>query len=170
MAASSLRRRVMSIAIDLTGQRFGRLTPIRIGERQGSSRMWICVCDCGRENVVRTAHLLGGRVKSCGCLNSEMISAMHLRHGRTHTPEHKCWIKMRERCRNPKDISYKYYGAKGVTVCERWNQFESFFEDMGLKPSPKHSIDRIDPYGNYEPSNCRWADSKTQSTNKRRPM
>lgn len=87
-------------------------------------------------------------------------------HVRTRSPEYSAWINMRARCLNTRHVSYKNYGGRGITICERWSQFHAFFEDMGEKPSPEMSLDRIDNDGNYEPSNCRWATPKEQSSNR----
>jgi len=91
-----------------------------------------------------------------------------LRHGDSGKPEHRAWKSMRGRCLNPRDKVFKHYGGRGITVCERWlNSYENFIADMGLKPSKKHSLHRIDNDGNYEPSNCKWATSLEQCENKR---
>lgn len=90
-------------------------------------------------------------------------------HGLYHTPENGIWRAMLARCRNPNSTAYHKYGARGIAVCERWHRFENFLADMGERPTPKHSIDRIDVLGNYEPGNCRWATPDEQARNKRRP-
>lgn len=88
-------------------------------------------------------------------------------HGRTGTPEHKTWMGINKRCNNPNEPSFANYGGKGIKVCDRWLKFSAFLQDMGPRPSLNHSIDRINPLGDYEPDNCRWADKKTQNRNKR---
>ena len=89
-------------------------------------------------------------------------------HGMTRTPEYKAWRNMNERCTNPRCQSFKWYGARGIKVCERWREsFAAFYADLGPKPSRLHSIDREDPDGDYEPRNVRWATSKTQTENRR---
>jgi hypothetical protein len=88
------------------------------------------------------------------------------RHGAYGTPEYSCWIAMRKRCYNISNASYMRYGGRGISICERWQRFENFLVDMGLRPSTKHSLDRIDNNGNYEPGNCRWATNKQQQVNR----
>ncbi len=96
----------------------------------------------------------------------EMLILRNTKHGMSGTPTHRSWKDMRARCNNPKDSDYKDYGGRGILVCDSWNDFGSFLEDLGERPRG-HSLDRIDVNGNYEPSNCRWADAKTQANNKR---
>lgn len=125
-------------------------------------------CDCGTVKVIDFGCVRDGVVGSCGCIKRAVVIARSTRHGRVGTPEHNTWLGMKERCNNPNAHNYRWYGAKGVTVCARWNDsFEAFFADMGSKPTPLHSLDRINPFGNYEPSNCRWATKKEQSANQR---
>lgn len=152
---------------NLEGQRFGRLFVLEPVENFGGMRKWRCVCDCGAIVEVRGAHMSAGRSKSCGCLNAEMASARAKTHGQSHlTPEYRTWCHIRARCNDPKDISYKYYGAKGIKVCEHWSKFENFFSDMGKRPSTDHSIDRKDNLGDYSKDNCRWATEVEQQNNK----
>lgn len=138
--------------------------------------MFLCRCQCGTERAVRSCHLTRGNSKSCGCLNRELSSARakarNLKHG--HSPrgkfssEYKSWASMRARCSNPATNSFEYYGGRGIKVCDSWEgSFKEFLKDMGLKPSPLHSIDRINSNGNYEPGNCRWATKKEQRHNRR---
>jgi len=159
----------MPKAIDLTGQRFDRLTVVcRDGLDRGGHYTWICRCDCGVELSVSSNSLRMGHTKSCGCYGAEARLKSNTRHGKTGTPEHNAWAEMIRRCFDPRRKCYEYYGGRGITVCNRWiENFENFYADMGPKPTPKHSIDRIDVNGNYEPSNCRWATPQEQSTNQR---
>ena len=152
---------------DLTGLRFGRLLVIRRGANNGRHVMWEVACDCGQTKRVRGNRLERGTTRSCGCLARELCSKRARTHGRSHTPEHITWGSMIERCSNRRCRGYRNYGARGISVCERWKRFEHFYADMGPRPSPSHSIDRIDPAGNYEPGNCRWATNDAQQTNKR---
>lgn len=163
----------MSKRIDISGHKFGRLTVIKfshVGKRR--ELIWLCRCDCGESRFVVISHLISGHSKSCGCLSREKArdrgKKLLTKHGMHKTVEYQCWISMRARCINKKNCNFKNYGARGISVSKRWMEsFEAFYADMGDKPSPKHSIDRINNDGNYEPSNCRWADKKTQSNNQR---
>jgi hypothetical protein len=156
------------------GQRYGRLIAIEFVERdQRSSAWWRFHCDCGQTIVVRSDHVRGGRTKSCGCLNLEQMAAQarvrNTTHGMYYTPEYSSWVAMKRRCSDPQELNFERYGGCGIKVCERWQEsFENFYADMGPKPSPQHSIDRIDNEGNYEPSNCRWATRSQQMRNKRK--
>jgi hypothetical protein len=152
-------------SIDRTGHVFGRWTAL---SRISGQRKWLCQCECGTIKAVSTSHLRQGKSKSCGCLEKELTSARAKTHGMSGTVEHRTWISMRDRCRNPKAAHYECYGGRGITVCDRWlNSFENFYEDMGSKPSRRHSIDRIDVNGHYEPRNCRWATITEQRRNTR---
>lgn len=154
-------------ALDLEGKRFGRLVAIE-STYNGKNRIWTCTCDCGNKITVQASHLNLGHTKSCGCLHPDVITKHGAAKFYTHTKEYGSWLSMKQRCLNKNDPAFRYYGERGITICDRWvNSFENFYEDMGQIPSPKHSIDRINPNGNYEPSNCRWADIDTQKRNKR---
>jgi hypothetical protein len=147
-------------ALDLSGQRFGLLTAIERVGRKRSSVVWACRCDCGNTKTVAAVLLRAGRAKTCG-------DSKHLQtHGLVDTPEYRSWRSMRSRCNNPLDPSYRLYGALGIVIDRSWDDFERFLEDMGPRPDGT-SLDRIDPYGNYEPGNCRWADATTQARNRR---
>jgi hypothetical protein len=167
-------------AVDMTGQRFGRLVvQRRAGSAPNGRATWRCRCDCGQEHTVRGDVLRQGMTSSCGCIGAEVraiTAAATGRRNRTHghstggtnTPEYQTWASMLRRCYTPSATSFKWYGALGVKVCDRWRtSFEDFLTDMGARPSPTHSIDRINPSGDYEPGNCRWATSQQQNFNKR---
>jgi len=152
---------------NLAGQRFGRLAVTADFERRGYDTYWLCLCDCGKTTKVRVGHLCAGKIQSCGCLANEMIGNRARRHGMHRSPEWRSWMKMRGRCKDPNNNEFHRYGGSCVTICGAWDNFAQFYADMGSKPTPKHSIDRIDPDGNYEPKNCRWADAITQANNHR---
>lgn len=147
------------------GQRFGRLTLVK-QTRPGpyGHLRWNCKCDCGREAVVLQSCLRRERsTSSCGCLISEAIT----KHGMYGTPEYKAWAAIVQRCRNSKDKRYKNYGGRGIGVCDHWLRFQNFFQDVGLRPTPKHSIERKDNNAGYEPGNVTWDTKTVQSRNTR---
>ena len=151
---------------DLTGKVFDRLTVKYRSGTKNRRPLWSCLCICGNSVDVGSQHLLRGNVKSCGCLKIETIHGYARRGNRL--PEYKVWVSMRTRCNNPNDESYQNYGKRGIRVCERWNDFSLFLEDMGRRPTPRHTIDRIDSKGDYEPKNCKWSTYTEQANNTRR--
>jgi hypothetical protein len=162
--------------IDLPiGATFGRLAVLGDERRERKQYTVSCRCDCGREIRCRVDSLRIGKKLQCGdhrrVRTDGMRRAMSLRnrtHGRSRTTEYNSWIGMKMRCFNRDDARFADYGGRGITVCERWrHSFEAFLRDLGTKPSPAHSLDRIDVDGNYEPGNVRWADASLQTKNRR---
>lgn len=156
--------------IDITNQVFGKLTVLSRVSATGQAH-WLCRCSCGNTTVSPGYELRKGLIKSCGCSKIEQMSKLNYKHGHSksnsRSREYSAWLNMKNRCYLPSKPDYSRYGALGITVCDRWlSSFENFLSDMGICPEG-YSIDRINFSGNYEPSNCRWADAKTQSNNRK---
>jgi hypothetical protein len=157
-------------AKDLKGQRFGKLTVLARDYGVEDSRAhWLCLCDCGSTATKKGKYLLNGDTRSCGCDQREMRANGNPKYGGNAASrrEYTIWRSMKSRCLTPSSSNYRFYGGRGVTVCDRWrDDFNAFLADMGLCPEG-YTLDRIDPFGHYEPDNCRWASWETQHKNLR---
>ena len=146
---------------NLVGKRFGRLIVLEhLGRTAAKKQLWGCVCDCGRKHKADSGSLVQGSVTSCGCYLKERIT----KHGGAGKASYNTWRAMMRRCYNPKDKDYPRYGGQGVVVHTAWHTYTVFAADMG-EPTDNQTLDRIDPYGNYIPTNCRWAAPNTQARN-----
>lgn len=163
--------RVVPPPKDLTGRRFGRLTAIERTSRKLAKTggyFWLCRCDCGTMKEVHVSSLSrDGGTRSCGCLHADSMHAL-AKHGMTGSAEMRAWAAMKQRCLNPKNKRYADYGGRGITVHPDWvRSFERFFADVGPRPSPTHSLNRIDNNAGYEPGNVAWATRAEQRYNRR---
>lgn len=161
---------------DLAGRQFGRLRAMKPSPvRYRRNVRWVCRCDCGVEVIVTQGSLQNGHTKSCGCLRLERAEAINTIHGANRegarSPEYQAWANMKQRCENRKHPNYKQYGGRGITVCIKWSKdFSAFLADVGNRPSPQHSLDRFpNNDGDYAPGNVRWATTRQQHDNQRRP-
>lgn len=170
--------------VNMTGQRYGMLTVIKMHGSKNGHATWLCKCDCGNEKIIIGNSLRTGRTRSCGCIavavakayphRAERIEAVkkaHTRHGMTASKLHYVWVAMKQRCTNPKQAQYKNYGGRGISVCAEWlNSFEAFYDHVSQLPhfgEKGRSLDRINNNGNYEPGNVRWATAAEQTRNRR---
>lgn len=144
--------------------RFGRLRIVTIL----TTKQVFAECDCGTQKLYWRANLIRSKspTRSCGCMRREQRHTYARRHGHYRSRTYRSWYSMKTRCANPANNNYVNYGARGITVCDEWQDFPAFLADMGVRPSGM-SLDRIDVNGNYEPHNCRWATAYQQAQNKR---
>lgn len=158
---------------DLTGKRFGRLTVIeRVQNNQSNKVMWRCLCDCGKETIAIGSRIYTGKTKSCGCLTTEKTVERSTKHGLRHTHLYQLRMGIIDRCNNPKNKSFEYYGGRGIKICPEWadkatgaQEFCSWATSHGFKKGL--AIDRIDVNGDYSPDNCRFVTMKEQCQNRR---
>lgn len=160
--------------VNLTGKKFNRLTVLGISLKRGKNNQihWDCLCDCGKLKSIMTTSLKRGLTKSCGCILKEAKTTHGLSKKGQRVKGYNTWDMMKQRCTNPNHDSFCDYGARGITICDRWldnkNGFSNFIIDMGERPSLRHSLDRYpDINGNYCPENCRWGTDEQQSRGKR---
>lgn len=157
--------------VDLTGQRFGRLTVIERSGKQCGHATWLCKCDCGNEVVVASNNLKKDTF-SCGCYQREQSRKSNTTHGIARSKIHFIWIAMKQRCFNPNNKGFCNYGGRGITVCEEWkNDFQAFYDYVSQLPhfgEEGYSLDRINNDGNYEPNNVKWSTKTEQNVNRRK--
>jgi hypothetical protein len=163
-------------AIDLTGQVFNRLTVISCAPDRNNPNdraRWLCFCICGNQKTISSRCLISQKTQSCGCIHKELLANRNknkAKHNLCTSLEYESWHAMKQRCLNKNHHAFKRYGGRGISIYPPWiNSFELFYSYLGNKPTSKHSIDRINNDGNYEPGNVKWATSKEQANN-RRPM
>lgn len=146
--------------LKLIGKRYGRLTVLSRNEIRNikGNICWDCICDCGNKTIVASPQLINGTTTtSCGCYNREQVVRALTTHDMSRTKTYHAWVNIIQRCTNKNKKDYKFYGGKGITVCDKWlNSFENFLEDMGSKPPGKSVLKRIQTDGNYEKDNCKW--------------
>lgn len=158
---------------DIAGLKFGRLVAVQVARVEARlGAFWLCRCDCGAAHIARGNHLRTGITKSCGCQRGLSTAARCTTHGAArrgaHAAEYRSWAHAKNRCLNPTNAAFERYGGRGIRFSEAWkNDFAAFYAHIGPRPSPSHSLDRIENDGHYEPGNVRWATKHEQSLNRR---
>jgi len=148
--------------IDMVGKRYNRWTVIEeVGKDEDRNITYLCECECGSKKILSGRQVRRGNSKSCGCLNDEK----RIKHSLAYTRAYNAWQKMKSRCENTNDKQYGRYGGRGITICDRWQDVQKFYEDMNECPD-NFQIDRIDNDGNYQPNNCRWVEQTINAQNK----
>ncbi len=152
---------------DMLYQKHGRLFVVaRHGKDGRGEATWLCRCECGKEIIALGSNLRTGNTTSCGCFNKTKALIHGNAMGHKPSPEFLAWQHMKQRCENKKNKRYTNYGGRGIRVCDRWSNFQSFLDDMGAMPFARAQIDRIDVNGDYEKNNCRWVTNAQNSKNK----
>lgn len=161
----------MGKLVNLVGRKYTRLIVLYfVGHDKYKQRLYECRCDCGKIVIAVSGGLTSGNTKSCGCYKRDVLIQHKTKHNYSgkNSKEYNAWGNIKSRCSNPNRADYKNYGGRGIKICDRWmNSFENFLADIGRAPSQKHSIERKDNDGNYEPNNAFWATKDQQSNNKR---